>query len=409
MPRCRKVGLALLALLAVAVLAVTAAAVAWQPVVDGPAGRFSGPQVQPPGSAEVRYTIRSGENIVAIMDRFGVPSGAVVAAARSVYDLSRIRAGREIIVGYRRGVGHAVSFSYCVDEDHTVVVAETSPGEWAPGVEEVVYETGVVTRQLVIRSSLWQAAVDAGLRYDDIVRLSGIFEWDVDFNTELHEGDTFSLVADGLFLDGELRKLGTIHAVRLVGKAKNLVGIRHEGAGGQVGYFDLEGKARRRPFLRSPLAFTRVTSGYRPQGRFHPVLKKTRPHNGTDLGAPVGTPIRSVSDGVVSAAGNAGGYGQLVRVRHEGGYESGYAHMSKILVKKGQRVQQGQVIGHVGMSGLSTGPHCHYELKLNGRYVDPMKAKLPVSVPLPASEKAAFEQERDRWAPFLDPPGAGQE
>ena len=409
MKRFRWTILAALLVLELLVLGATAFIRAWQPVVRGPTGHFTNPRATPPESGEVRATLRSGENIVAVLERFGAPSDAVVAAARPIHDLARVRAGREVGFGYRRGVDHAVSFSYCIDEDHTIVVTETAPGVWEPRMDEVVYEIGVVTRQLTIRSSLWQAAVDAGLRFDDIVRLSEIFQWDVDFNTELHEGDEFALVADGLYLDGELKKLGAIHAVRLRGRTRNLTGIRHEGADGKVGYFDLEGKARRRAFLRSPLAFTRVTSGYRPGGRFHPVLKRTRPHFGTDLGAPTGTPIRSVGDGVVTMAGDAGGYGLLVRVRHDDGYESGYGHMSRILVRRGQRVEQGEAIGLVGMSGLSTGPHCHYELKLNGHYIDPMKAKLPVSVPLPEDEKSAFFAERDRWVPLLEPPGAEQE
>jgi murein DD-endopeptidase MepM/ murein hydrolase activator NlpD len=409
MSRSRKVVLAALLLVAVLVLGATAAARAWQPAAQGPAGHFSAPRAVPIETGSVRATIRSGENIASILDRFGAPADAVIAAARPVHDLGRVRAGREVGFAYRRGVDHAVSFSYGIDEDRTLVVVETAAGTWEPRMEEVVYETGVITRQLQIRSSLWQAAVEAGLRFDDIVRLSEIFQWDVDFNTELHEGDVFSLVADGLFLDGALRKLGTIHAVRLKGRERNLTGIRHQGEDGKVAYFDLDGKARRRPFLRSPLAFTRVTSGFQPAGRFHPVRKRTRPHIGTDLGAPMGTQVRSVSDGVVTVAGDAGGYGLLVRVRHDGGYESGFGHLSRILVRAGQRVEQGQVVGLVGMTGLSTGPHCHYELKLNGHHIDPMKAKLPVSVPLPEGEKAAFFAERDRWVPFLEPAVAAQE
>ncbi len=400
----RRLLFAALAVVVVAVLGLTVVMKVWSPSRPAIGGALSGPRVEPSQQATVAYRVRSGDTIAAILQRFGVPASQVISAGREHYDLARINTGRTLTVGYTRGVGHASSLRYPMDGDgdSTLVVRWDEQAQaWSAAVEQVQYERELVSRRFQIESSLWNAALGAGLRPDDVVRLAEIFQWDIDFNTELHQGDTFSMVADGLYLDGELRKLGDIHAVQLQAKDAPLVAIRHLGASGDVGYFDPDGKARRKPFLRSPLAFSRVSSGFAPGGRFHPVTGKRRPHNGTDFAAPTGTPVRSVGGGVVTAAGRAGGYGLLVRIRHDGGYESGYAHLSKILVRKGQRVSQGDTIGKVGSTGLSTGPHCHYELKLNGGYIDPLKAKLPVSVPLPQGERDAFAAERDRWLPVL--------
>jgi murein DD-endopeptidase MepM/ murein hydrolase activator NlpD len=401
----RRLLIASLAVLVVVVLSITVAMKAWQPQRGGLGGLLHGPQVLRPDFATVVYTIRSGDNIAAILQRFGVPSHDVIDAAREQYDLARIRTGRRLEIGYTRGQAHATSLRYPVDED-TALVVSFDAGDWSASMERVQYERQLVSRRFIIESSLWNAAMDAGLRPNDVVRLAEIFQWDIDFNTELAKGDTFIMVAEGLFLDGELRKLGDIHAVSMVTTDTEYIAIRHEGAEGE-GYFDPDGKARRKPFLRSPLAFSRVSSGFNAKGRLHPVTGKRRPHYGTDFAAPTGTPIRSVGNGVVTVAHNAGGYGLLVRIRHDGGYESGYAHMNRIHVRKGQRVKQGETIGTVGSTGLSTGPHCHYELKLNGRHLNPMTAKLPVSVPLPQSERAAFAVERDRWLPVLREAMAG--
>ncbi len=392
---------ATLACLVLAALIAAVAMAAWRPDEDGIGGLLQLAVAQPAQQGQLDYRVRSGETVSEIMQRFGLPAHQLIQASRDTYDLARIRAGREITVGYRRGHSHATSFGYAVDEDNRLLVVWSEEAGWQARIEQVEYQRWPLLARFAIESSLWNAAVGAGLRPGDIVRLAEIFQWDVDFNSELRAGDSFALVAEGLYLDGELRKLGEIRAVRLLTQDRELVAVRHEHPDGSVDFYSPDGEATRKPFLRSPLAFSRVSSGFNPKGRFHPVTGKVRPHYGTDFAAPTGTPIRAVGDGVVSRAGTAGGYGLLVRIRHSSGHESGYAHMSKILVRNGQRVKQGQTIGKVGSTGLSTGPHCHYELKYQGRHMDPMTAKLPTSVPLPSGERVSFEAERDRWLPLL--------
>ena len=376
-----------------------------QPVPRSSMGVFSEPI--PPRLKDERYTIRGGDNIASILAALGFPVGAVLEQLRPLYDMDRIRTGRVIQFTRDRVLGHPVFFLYPIDEDQSVSARyDEESGSWAASLQQVEYETRVTGRTMAIESTLWEAAISQGLRPEDILRLAEIFQWDVDFNSELRQGAILTLVADGLYSEGSLAKLGVIHAARLVNDGKRFTTIRHLHADETTDYYGPDGMARRKPFLRSPMPFIRITSSFSAE-RLHPVLKIKRPHYGTDFAAPTGTPLRAVGDGTVVLAGWNGGHGKQVRIRHATGHVSGYSHLSKILVKKGQHVKQGDVIGKVGSTGLATGPHCHYELKYNGKYLDPMKADLPVAQPLPQEERVAFEAERDRWLPLLEQAAAG--
>ena len=168
-----------------------------------------------------------------------------------------------------------------------------------------------------------------------------------------------------------------------------------------MGYYDPKGIARKKAFLRSPLTFSRVTSGFSLK-RFHPVLKRRRPHYGVDFGAPTGTPVRATGSGVVTHAGTNGGHGRFVKIDHPGPYQSSYSHLHRIKVKRGQKIKQGQVIGTVGSTGLATGPHLHYQFWKNGRFVNPMTIDLPRNEKLPSAEKVIFETNRDMWIDFMN-------
>ena len=240
----------------------------------------------------------------------------------------------------------------------------------------IQYETREAIRDFTVQSTLWGAATKQGLRASDIMQLAAVFEFDVDFNTELRAGATVRMVVEELYNDGRFAKLGTPLAVKLHNNGEDYLALHHTDASGDAGYFDPNGVARKKAFLRSPLPFSRVTSGFNPR-RFHPVLKTRRPHNGTDFGAPIGTPIRASGSGKVVYAGRNGGHGNFVKIDHPGPYASSYSHMHKIRVKNGQKVKQGQIIGTVGTTGMSTGPHLHYQFWKHGKFVDPMKVKLP--------------------------------
>lgn len=354
------------------------------------------PALLPPlDQAVVTHRIRKGETFGQVMARYGVEDvSAILEAARPHKDLARIRAGRDLLLRFRRGLERADAVGYALDEDRTlwVTLGDTLTAE----LEEVVYDVATTTRALTIEKTLWQAALDAGLSPSDISRLARIFEYEVDFNTELRAGARLALVVDELSLDGQPVKAGEIHAVSLSNRGETLRYYRFEGE-----WYAADGTARKRQFLRSPLEFSRVTSGFNPR-RFHPIARKVRAHKGTDFGAPTGTPVRATADGVVVTSGRNGGHGLYIKLDHSGPYHTSYSHLSRLLVEKGQRVEQGDVIGHVGSTGASTGPHLHYEFHVRGVAKDAMKAVPDSGTPVPGGKRAAFEAERDRLQAMLD-------
>jgi murein DD-endopeptidase MepM/ murein hydrolase activator NlpD len=226
-----------------------------------------------------------------------------------------------------------------------------------------------------IRSSLWAAADDAQLPDAIAGQLIEIFSTDVDFHRELRRGDTFSVVFETLTADDQLinwnEATGRILAAEFVNNGRQLQAVWfQDGNGGKGGYFAPDGQSRQRSFLASPLAFSRITSGF--AQRFHPLLRNWRAHNGVDYSAPTGTPVRVVGDGVVTFAGRQNGYGNVVQVQHSNGRSTLYAHLSRIDVRTGQRLEQGRLVGAVGATGWATGPHLHFEFRVNGQFQDPL-------------------------------------
>lgn len=359
----------------------------------------------PPKVHDVLHTIEKGETLGAIVSNVGLSASEIRSAAKDVYDLANLRAGRTVTFKIRSGESTPHAVLYPLDEDTTVRV-ERSNDAWTARIDKIIYDSREAVRDFTIKSTLWGAAAKEGLRGSDIMQLASVFEFDVDFNTELKSGATVNMVVEELYLDGRFAKLGRPLAVRLSNSGNDYVAIHHTDAQGDSGYFDAKGVARKKAFLRSPLPFSRVTSGFNPR-RFHPVLKKPRPHNGTDFGAPTGTPIRATGAGKVVYSGRNGGHGKFVKIDHPGPYASSYSHMNSIRVKNGARVKQGQIIGTVGSTGMSTGPHLHYQFWKNGRFVNPMTIKLPRNQKLAAAEMKSFGANRDLWMEQLNGSASG--
>lgn len=370
------------------------------PIIEAPPMDALEPPEPEPLIREQSYTIAQGDTAGALLRRFGAVPDAVIAAAKPYYDLTRLRAGREIDLVWHDPDPEPVALRYAVDEDRTLELTRKE-GAWTGRLDVITYEARPAVRDIVVQTSLWQAAVDAGLRPGDIAALAEVFEYDVDFNTEIQPGARARMVVDELLREGAVAKLGPPQAVRFDNGGKTYMAIRYQRKDGSWGYYDRDGMARKKAFLRSPLAFSRVTSGFN-LARYHPVLKTRRPHYGVDFGAPTGTPVRAVGDGVVVTAGRSGGHGNFVKLDHEGPYASSYSHLSKISVKQGARVRQGQVIGLVGSTGMSTGPHLHFQFWVNDRYVNPLKLELPQTEPLPPEEMEAFLAARDRLLAKLE-------
>ncbi|HVR41792.1 MAG TPA: peptidoglycan DD-metalloendopeptidase family protein [Thermoanaerobaculia bacterium] len=246
------------------------------------------------------------------------------------------------------------------------------------------------TVSATIDSSLYEALRVTGETPQLMQQIVDVFQWDIDF-FELKKGDSFSLVVKKKYADADLIGYGPISAARFVHGGVTYEAFRHEQADGRAGYYARAGTPLRKQFLRAPLKFTRITSGFSKR-RFHPVLQYFRPHYGVDYGAPIGTPVMTTADGVVLEAGNKGGEGNYIRVRHTSRIDTCYLHLSRFAkgIKRGARVTQGQVIGYVGMTGLATGPHLDYRVNDNGKWLDPLKLRSITPDPLGGPSLRAF-------------------
>lgn len=243
----------------------------------------------------------------------------------------------------------------------------------------------------LIQTSLFAATDDARIPDAIAMQLAEIFSGDIDFHRSLRKGDRFSVSYETLEADGEPLKSGKVLNAEFVNKGKPYQAMWFQASEDKPGgYYNLQGQSLKRAYLASPLAFSRVTSGF--SMRFHPILQTWRAHLGVDYAAPKGTPVRNVGLGVVESAGSMGGYGNAVVVKHNNGHTTLYAHMSKILVKRGQSVTQGQTIGLVGATGWATGPHLHFEFRVNGKHQDPLQlARQSETVPVPAHARERFD------------------
>ncbi|MEJ2180937.1 MAG: M23 family metallopeptidase [Gammaproteobacteria bacterium] len=253
-----------------------------------------------------------------------------------------------------------------------------------------------------IESSLFIAAQEAGIPGSMTMELANIFNWDIDFVLDVKTGDRFSLIYEEYFLDGKKVRNGDILAAEFVNKGNIYRAVRYVDSNGRAEYYTPEGKSMRKRFLRTPVDFTRISSKF--GKRFHPVLNRMRQHKGVDYAAPRGTPIKSAGDGKITFIGKKGGYGNTVMIQHAGRYSTVYAHIQKFKrgLKKGARVTQGDVIGYVGSSGLATGPHLHYEFRINGIHRNPLTVKLPDATPITAKYRTDFQLNTQGYMTLLD-------
>lgn len=255
-------------------------------------------------------------------------------------------------------------------------------------------EARTVVAHGVIDSSLFDAAQDAGLQDQTVLQLAQIFGWDIDFSLDLRPGDEFTVSYQRLYQHGEYLQDGPILAARFTNQGREVRAVRYRAPDGGERYYSPDGRSMQKAFLRAPLEFRRVSSKFS-RARYHPILDLVRAHQGVDYAAPSGTPVRAAGDGRIRFRGVRGGYGNLVEIDHGGGIVTVYGHLSRFApaTRLGARVQQGQTIAYVGMTGLATGPHLHYEYRLNGRYLDPQHVKLPDATPLDAALKADFARQ----------------
>jgi murein DD-endopeptidase MepM/ murein hydrolase activator NlpD len=269
------------------------------------------------------------------------------------------------------------------------LVIDRSGNSFAARVETAALSASTRLASGVIRSSLFAATDDARIPDSVATQLAEIFSGDIDFHRALRKGDRFSLVYEALEADGEPMRSGRVLSAEFVNNGKTFQAMWFQEPGQKGGYYTLDGQSLRRAYLASPVQFSRITSGFKM--RFHPILQKWLAHQGVDYAAPTGTPVRSVGDGVVDFAGVQNGFGNVVIVKHRNNQTTVYAHLSKISVKRGQSIVQGQNLGAVGATGWATGPHLHFEFRVNGKYQDPMTvARQSETTPISAAARPAF-------------------
>jgi murein DD-endopeptidase MepM/ murein hydrolase activator NlpD len=342
---------------------------------------------------EVQVEIVSGDCCAVALERGGMEAreaARLVADVRPAYDLARIRSGQVLTFFFENG--RLRNLVYPIDRDRFLEAMRAGTGGFRGRVAAVPYEVRRETVRLRIASSLYEATLASGEMMELFEPLSRMFEYDVDFNRDIQPGDTVAAVLEKKYLDGRLAAYGDILAAELVNGGKAIQVVRYPAPGGGSGYYHPDGRSTKRMFLRSPLPFVRVTSRY--GMRRHPVLGYSRQHNGTDFAAPYGTPVRATAAGIVIARGRDNGRGNYVSIRHANGYGSHYYHLQRFAIglRHGQRVEQGQVIGIVGSTGLSTGPHLHYGLVHNSRFVNPLRLQSPSTAPLPRERLAGFQE-----------------
>lgn len=271
------------------------------------------------------------------------------------------------------------------------LVVEKTPSGYSSRIESAPLVASTRLASGTIQSSLFAATDDARIPDAVAIQVAEIFSSSIDFHRALRKGDRFSIVYEALEADGEPLRTGRVLSTEFVNAGKTYQAMWFQEQGQKGGYYNLEGESLRRAYLTSPMAFSRMTSGFKM--RFHPILKTWRAHLGVDYAAPTGTPVRTVGDGIVEFAGTQGGFGNVVYVKHRNSHTTVYAHLSRIGVRKGQSVGQGDTIGAVGATGWATGPHLHFEFRVNGHHQDPMTiAQQSEAVPVSPGARAAFAQ-----------------
>ncbi len=335
------------------------------------------------------------------LEGFGIDAGAaarLIAAAQPVLNLRQLRAGNRLAVG-RSVLGELRAVRYNVDADHRLWIAPKD-GEFHAEIQKIPSATEAAGVAGEIYGSLFEGVTRAGETPELAMRLADIFGYDLDFYTDPRPGDTFRVVVEKKKLaSGELAAYGRILAAEYNNNGRAYRAVLFHDPAGHEAYYTAEGKSLKKAFLHSPLKFAAPVSSHFNMHRFHPILKAYRPHLGTDYAAPTGTPVQSVGEGRVVFAGRKGGSGNLIEIKHTNGYETYYMHLSRLLVRSGQRIEQGQRIGLVGMTGLATGPHLDFRIQRNGTFLNFERLPLPAADPISRRDWAEFAAARDRAAP----------
>jgi murein DD-endopeptidase MepM/ murein hydrolase activator NlpD len=346
---------------------------------------------------EIIDSFRPNQTITEALAQHGLSNSLIneiVDCARPAYNLAKVKAS-QLYSLCMTPEGKFRDFHYALDDKrYLTVYHDRTRDRLVSEIKDIKYDTQVESVAARIDASLFASIERIGEKDQLALDIAEIFSSDIDFNTDIQKGDSFHALVEKRYLNDELIGYGAILAASFSNRQKTFMGFRFDDENGKPAYYGPDGKSLKKSFLKSPLKFSRISSKFS-NSRMHPVLRIVRPHLGVDYAAPSGTPVHAVGTGTVTSAGWNGGSGRMVKLRHSGGYETMYLHLSRIAVKPGARVSQGVVIGYVGSSGLSTGPHLDFRVYRHGKAINPLKVVSPPGAPIPSARLDQFAAIRD--------------
>ena len=346
-----------------------------------------------PGHREV--TVARGDTLSTLFAKVGLPANAVhdlLASNKQAKQFTQLKHGQVLQFELDKD-GQLASLHTKVNNLERIRLTRGDKGySFEREISKPVVRTAYVHG--TIKSSLSASAQRAGMSHSLTMDMARVFGYDIDFAQDIRQGDEFDVVYEQKVMDGKVVGTGNILSARFTNRGKTYTAVRYTNKQGNTNYYTADGNSMRKAFIRTPVDFARISSRFS-NGRKHPILNKIRAHKGVDYAAPRGTPIKAAGDGKVLLAGRRGGYGNTVIIQHGNTYKTLYGHMQGFAkgVKTGGTVKQGQIIGYIGTTGLSTGPHLHYEFQVNGVHVDPLGQKLPMADPIAKAERQRFLQQ----------------
>jgi murein DD-endopeptidase MepM/ murein hydrolase activator NlpD len=348
--------------------------------------------------------VQRGDTVDELLRRLNIEDTAAsdyLRKSAEAVSFRKLPAGTEV-QAETTATGGLVALRYLSDNSAQILIDKQN-GAFNTKTLPAQLENRLFVRTGEIKTNLYAAADEAGLPEAAANQLNELFSGDIDFHHDLRKGDKFTVMYEMTYSNGALLHTGRIQAAEFINQGHTYRAVYFQKDAQNGDYYTPEGKSVHKAFLRSPIEFSRVSSSFS-LSRFHPILNKWRSHKGTDFAAPMGARVKVTADGVISLVGKQGGYGNVIMVNHQGRYTTVYGHLSRFALglHKGQHVAQGEVIGYVGMTGLATGPHLHYEFRVNGQQRDPLHVALPDAKPIDSAYLAAFQPVADDFVARLN-------
>lgn len=348
--------------------------------------------------------VQRGDTVAELLSRLSIEDAAASAYLRSSAETESFRklsVGKEI-QAETTDTGSLITLRY-LSNNGTQILIDKQNGTFKTSALPVQLEKRLFVRTGEIKTNLYAATDDAGMPEAAANQLNELFSGDIDFHHDLRVGDKFTAVYEMTYYNGALLSTGRIQSAEFINQGHVYRAIYFQKDAQHGDYYTPEGKSVRKAFLRSPIEYSRVSSGFS-KSRFHPLLNKWKAHKGVDFAAPTGTKIKATADGVITFVGKENGYGNAIKIKHQDRYTTVYGHLSRFAkgLHRGQRVAQGELIGYVGMTGLASGPHLHYEFKIDGRQHNPMRVALPDAQPISSSYQSAFQTVADDFVARLN-------